>query len=71
MGNVRGLVTLTLVKEQLEVQFTQGPLPMDHTPASVSVPPCWQPYECFSEELWGLPGESGLILRSFEPCRFI
>ncbi len=70
MGYVRGLVTLTLVKKQLGVQFRQGALPMDKTLASVSVPPCWQPYECFSEMLWGLPGESGLILQLPEPCCF-
>lgn len=51
MGYVRGLVTLTLLKEQLGVRFRQGALPMDQTLAAVSVPPCWQPYECFSEVL--------------------
>lgn len=51
MGYVRGLVTLTLVKEQLGVQFRQGALPVDQMLASVSAPPRWQPYECFSEVL--------------------
>lgn len=36
MGYVRGLVTLTVVKEPLGVQFRQGVLPVDQTQASVS-----------------------------------
>ncbi len=70
MGCVRGLVTLIPVKQQLGVRFQQEALPVDQTLASVSVPPCWQPSECFSEVLWGLLGESGLILHSSEPCCF-
>lgn len=72
MGYMRGLVTLTLVKEQLGVQFRQGALLVDQRLVSVSVPPCWNPYECFNELLWGLPGEPGLILYSLShaasPC---
>lgn len=63
MGWVRGFVTLTLVKEQLGVQFRRGALPADQRLASVSMPPCWQPHECF-RVLWSLPGEPGLILLS-------
>lgn len=64
MGYVRGLVTHTLVKKQLGVQFRQGALPTDQTLDSVFVTPCWQPHECFSEVLWGLPEEPGLIRHS-------
>ncbi|KAI9529782.1 hypothetical protein NQZ68_008021 [Dissostichus eleginoides] len=49
MGYVRGLVTLTPVKEPLGVQFRRGALLIDQTLASM--PPCWKPHECFSKVL--------------------
>lgn len=51
MAYVRALVTLNLVGEQVGVQVMQGAQAL----APASVPPCWQPYECFREAMWGLP----------------